>query len=356
MNHTVQGSNVTADQMASMVKESVKMQETIVSLEDLLRNEKELLKNEKLINRIRGNDKMTKFYTGLKSWMLFEILYNLVLPGIEFCSAPSKRSLPTEEQFLLVLMKLRLNLPDKDLAFRFHMSQNTVSTYLSKWIDVMYCRLARNFMIWPTKATLDKSTPTTFPGIVSIINYFEIPLDGFFNLLGRATTHSRNNLKYFISITPTGSISYISQGYSEERATDVQITLDSKKNMVVLNDETFLNKLKEGDVVLADRGFLVELEVKKRGAILRTPSFADRRSRLTQQETLYSRKVSKLRIHAEKVIGELRRTFKILTDCVPYTGVRSEEEKLLFFDKVVFVCCCLNNANPVASSIHAAFG
>lgn len=335
-----------------MVEESVKMKETIASLEDLLKKEKELLNNRKLINRIRGNDKMTMFYTGLKSWTLFEIIHDLVLPGIEYCSIPTKRSLPTEEQFLLVLMKLRLNLAEKDLAYRFHISQNTVSTYLTKWIDVMYCRLARNFMVWPTKEALEKSTPTNFrkkfPGVVSIIDCFEIPLERFFDLLGRSSTYSsyksRNTLKYFISITPSGSISYISQGYGG-RATDVQITLD-KKNFAVVNDETFLDKLNEGDVVLADRGFLVEVEVKKRGAILRTPSFVGRRSRLTRHETVYSRKVSNLRIHVERVIGKLRRTYKILTDRVPITCVRSDEEKLSYFDKVVFVCCCLTNANP----------
>ena len=35
-------------------------------------------------------------------------------------------------------MKLRLNLGDQDIAFRFDVNQSTVSRCFSKWIDVMY--------------------------------------------------------------------------------------------------------------------------------------------------------------------------------------------------------------------------
>ena len=35
-------------------------------------------------------------------------------------------------------MKLRLNLGDQDIAFRFVVNQLTVSRCFSKWIDVMY--------------------------------------------------------------------------------------------------------------------------------------------------------------------------------------------------------------------------
>ncbi|KZR98044.1 Uncharacterized protein APZ42_006737, partial [Daphnia magna] len=147
------GRNSVDEQLQAMMVESTNLKETIFSL-------RELVKKEKLINRLTDNDRMTKFYTGLKSWKLFEIIYQLILPGIHDSSSFTKRSLPTKEQFLLVLMRLRLNLCEQDLAYRFHISQKSVSSYLVKWIDVMYIRLSRNFMIWPTKEALLKSTPT----------------------------------------------------------------------------------------------------------------------------------------------------------------------------------------------------
>jgi len=183
---------------------------------------------------------------------------------------------------------------------------------------------------------------------VSIIDAFEIPLERFNNLLARSSTFSfykgRNTIKYLISITPSGSISYISQGYGG-RSTDVHITLD-KKNCAVVNDENFLDKLQKDDVVLADRGFLVEEEVRKRGATLRTPAFLGRRPRLTRREVNYSRKVSNVRIHVERVIGKLRQTYRILRDRVPINLIGRDDDKISFFDKIVFVCCCLCNANP----------
>jgi hypothetical protein len=134
-------------------EESTKLNETISSL-------RELAGKEKFINRLTDNDRMTKFYTGLKSWKLFGIIYKLILPGIQDASWLTKRSLPTEEQFLLVLMRLRLNLREQDLAYRFRISQKAVSSYLLKWLDVMYDCLSLNFMVRPRKETLVESTPT----------------------------------------------------------------------------------------------------------------------------------------------------------------------------------------------------
>jgi hypothetical protein len=148
------GRNSVDEQLEAMrVEESTKLNETISSL-------RELARKEKFINRLKDNDRMTKFYTGLKSWKLFEITYKLILPGIQDLSWLTKRSLPTEEQFLLVLMRLRLNLREQDLAYRFHISQAAVSSYLLKWLDVMYDRLSLNFMVRPRKETLVESTPT----------------------------------------------------------------------------------------------------------------------------------------------------------------------------------------------------
>lgn len=145
--------NSVDEQLQAMREESTKLNETISSL-------RELARKEKFINRLTDNDRMTKFYTGLKSWKLFGIIYKLILPGIQDASWLTKRSLPTEEQFLLVLMRLRLNLREQDLAYRFHISQKAVSSYLLKWLDVMYVRLSLNFMVRPRKETLVESTPT----------------------------------------------------------------------------------------------------------------------------------------------------------------------------------------------------
>ena len=94
---------------------------------------------------MKDDNKHVKFYTGLPSFVSLMAVFQFV--SLQFSSPHS--SLPPFQQFLLVLMKLRLNLFDSDLAYRFRISQATVSRYFSKWIDIMFDRL--KFLVrWPT--------------------------------------------------------------------------------------------------------------------------------------------------------------------------------------------------------------
>ena len=63
--------------------------------------------------KMEGDDEQTHFYTGLPSYATFSSLLDL------FLSVMSKRTshgLSPQDQFLLVLMKLRLAVPGKDLG------------------------------------------------------------------------------------------------------------------------------------------------------------------------------------------------------------------------------------------------
>ena len=95
---------------------------------------------------LNGDDEQVKFYTGLPSFATLMAVFNFVSAHISFVC--TSRSLPLFQQFLLVLMKLRLNLFDKDLAYRFGISQSSVSHYFNKWIEVMFIRL-QPLVRWP---------------------------------------------------------------------------------------------------------------------------------------------------------------------------------------------------------------
>ena len=56
---------------------------------------------------IEGDDKSTKFYTGLPSWPVFLHLYLFLTPP---SSSPSSAKLSREDELFLVLVRLRLNL------------------------------------------------------------------------------------------------------------------------------------------------------------------------------------------------------------------------------------------------------
>ena len=75
----------------------------------------------------QDDDHKVKFYTGLPTFVSLMAVFHYASAHV----TPSKNPLPLPlfQQFLLVLMKLRtrLSIFDEDLAYRFGVSQSTVS-------------------------------------------------------------------------------------------------------------------------------------------------------------------------------------------------------------------------------------
>ena len=82
------------------------------------------------------NDEAVKFYTSLPSYHRLKSVYDLA-SGF-FTGKHGNSSLTLFQELLLTLMKLRLNLRDQDLSFRFGVCQSTVSRIFRKWIDILY--------------------------------------------------------------------------------------------------------------------------------------------------------------------------------------------------------------------------
>ena len=89
---------------------------------------------------LADDDKMVKYYTGLPSYELLKAIFEFVIVGLS--SGFFTSSCNVFEQFLIVLIKLRLNLGDQDLAYQFGIHQSTVSRYFNKWLDVLYEKLS----------------------------------------------------------------------------------------------------------------------------------------------------------------------------------------------------------------------
>lgn len=323
----------------------------------------QLEKENPLLRKMEGNDVLTRFYTGLNTHTLFQSTYEHLSEGIE---THPQSALSLREHFLLTLMKLRLNLREKDLAVRFNVSLSSVSRYFIKWITIMHVRLVPFVIRWPSKEEIRVSLPRIFRNsqfyeTVAIIDCFEIPMNVPSHLLDKVSAFSHykheHTAKYMISILPQGATNFISQGYcgrtSDQFIVDHSGFLDQLKEgtlyfRIRISDQIFHIYCYSyvGDLVLADRGFTVAEAVGMRGGKLVTPAFKGRRQQLSKREVHDSRNVAVVRIHVERVIGVIKSRFSIMAGPVNILHASPNGSGENLFDKIVAVCCALNNLNP----------
>ena len=74
----------------------------------------------------------------------------------------------------------------------------------------------------------------------------------------------------------------------------------------------FLQLLEPGDVVLADRGFDIGDAIPLHGDKLEIPSFTWGKKQLSMQKVEYTKRIAKVRIHIEWVIGLLKNKYTML--------------------------------------------
>ena len=287
------------------------------------------------------------FYTGLPSKLVLMATFTLISPGI----AQQRNSVLSKfDKFVITLVRLRLNLQVKDLAYRYDVTPSVISKAFAEVIDLLYENL-KGVILWPAREQLRKTMPTVFQenfglGVVSIIDCFEVFIERPSNLYARAQTWSNykhhNTVKYLISIAPQGLISFISDGWGG-RASDKHVTMMSK----------FVKKLLPGDIVLADIGFDIGELIAMEGAKLHIPAFTRGKNQLSGKEVEHSRKIFNVRIHVERIIGVLRQKYTILQSTIPITLLitKAGEEKPVL-DKIVTIACALTNLCPSVVPFH----
>uniref|UniRef100_A0A6P7H041 Uncharacterized protein LOC114345171 n=1 Tax=Diabrotica virgifera virgifera TaxID=50390 RepID=A0A6P7H041_DIAVI len=238
-------------------------------------------------NSLKDDNTKCLYYTGLE-FPILNILFNKIKQHIPTSSISA---LEPCEQYLLTLIKLRLNLPFKDLAYRFGISNSTCSSYFNIIISILYQKL-KTLIIWPEQEVAQKNIPSCFKEVFQdrtsvIIDCFEVPIEKPSNYLTQQQCWSNykhhNTIKFLIGMTPQGSISYISNAWGGRT---------SDKQIVELSG--FLDKIKPHDVVLADRGFLIEESLAFLQAKLVIPAFTKGKKQLIPLEIEQTRRIAHL--------------------------------------------------------------
>ena len=119
----------TSHTVEDMEKEARFIRNCTTELDEL---KKQLLNIEISRQAFSENDEKTKFYTGIPNFVLLIHVFNLVATPVKHTST---NDLSQFQEFLITLMKLKLNSPFQHLAFRFGISVSTVRRVFEQWID-----------------------------------------------------------------------------------------------------------------------------------------------------------------------------------------------------------------------------
>ena len=191
---------------------------------------------------------------------------------LPICSTQNSIIIDRFQEFVMVLMKLRLNVPLQDLAYHFKVLQPTVSRIFSSWLVVMDNRLSP-LVSWPEREHIWRTMPQCFMfsfgrKVTVVFDCFEIFIKNATNPLARAQTFSsdkhHDTIKILIAITPQGTISHMSEAWSG-RTSDKYLTENCG----------FLEHLIPRDMIMAVQGFTITESVGLKHAKLVMPAFTN---------------------------------------------------------------------------------
>lgn len=288
-----------------------------------------------------NNNARTRFFTGLHTFSTLKVLYK----QLEKIVRKKASHLDLFQKLILTLVKLRLGSSFRDLGYRFNISEGTSSSIFFEMLFILYQKL-KSLIMWPSREALRKTMPESFKKkyknkVAVIVDCFEVfterpsTLDGSSQLYSNYKHH--HTIKVLIGIIPQGAISFISKSYGG-KCSDKFVTIDSK----------ILDHLEVGDLVMADRGFLVEDQILLRHCNLVMPAFTKGQSQLHPLDLEETREIANLSIHVERVIGSLRQKYTILNSTIPISMLTKYQNftDILVIDQIITVCAALTNLCP----------
>jgi hypothetical protein len=198
------------------------------------------------------------------------------------------------DQLLMFMHKLRLGSLDQDISDKFNVSQATVSRIT--WANLMYVILGSQ-PLWLSRELVQKFMPEffkkTYPSTRVVIDCTEIAVQAPSSLVLNSELFShykgKTTFKCLVGVTPAGAVSLSSSLYTGS-ISDKQITKVSG----------FLDLLENGDLVMADKGFLIQDLLIEKNCSLVIPNFLAQNSQFTAAEAEENKVIANLRVHVER--------------------------------------------------------
>jgi hypothetical protein len=170
-----------------------------------------------------------------------------------------------------------------------------------------------------------------YPNLTIIVDCTEVEMEKPSSLNAQSTCYSsyksKNTMKALIGISPSGVINFVSEFFPGS---------SSDKEIVVQSD--FLTKLKQGDLVMADKGFNCQDELASVGATLVLPHMLKGIKQFSKEQTEHNKKVASLRIHVERVMERIK-NWHIFDHRIPICSSALASD-------ILIVVCALSNFHP----------
>lgn len=281
------------------------------------------------IDEVTKDDKTCFYYTGVPTVTLLTNLFNWIEPVAKkttLWSTKKKKTPKTEtgqtkrgrprkilslyEEFILTLVRIRRGFRVTHLKFLFGVSPTHISRIFITWVNIL-SRYLEQLIVWPERNVVQENMPKSFqlfPNTRCIIDCSEIFVEKAFRPSAQRTTWSNykhsNTFKFLVGIAPTGAISFLSKLYT-----------GSISDASIVEKSGFIDKVEEGDDIMADRGFNIRHLLLPKKATLNIPAFSHG-GNLSAPAIIKSRKIASVRIHVERAIRRIK-TFRILNGTMP---------------------------------------
>lgn len=301
------------------------------------------------VERFKSDDKMIAFFTGFSSYLMFLACFNFLRRSAEVmrgwkgsATCPDdvdqhgkkpgpKAKLSLEEQFFLVMVRLRLGLYEVDIADRFGISPSTVSRTVITWLNLMYGKF-QQLPAWLSRHKINRLMPPCFkrwyPTTRVIIDCTEFFINTPSSLARQSATWSsykeHNTVKCLIGIAPHGHVTFVSPVF-EGSISDRAITEQS--NLLAL--------LERGDSVMADKGFDVQDLLITHGVRLNIPPFKKGEQQMCPEDIASTKKIAAVRIHVERKMQRIK--------CFRIIGREIDNSLFDCVEQLVHVCAMLTN-------------
>lgn len=289
---------------------------------------------------IKDDNNACMYYTGIEIdiFLLLGEVCATVYDKLSSYDGNKVHILSFRDQLLLVFMKLRLNSDFVDLAQRFGISRTLAYRIFRTVLPALHIVVFKAFMDEiPSPRKIRQSLPLCFDSFSNcrlVIDSTEMRCQSPSHFREQKATYSSykhfTSVKVTIGILPSGTVVACTPCYP-----------GSTSDKAIVKHSNFFKHLKSGDLILADKCFLVH-ELLPAGVSLNIPPFLARKQ-FTPTEVTETRNIAKARIHIERFNVRLK-NWRI-TQLIPYTTFK-------YVSIIVQTCVGLVNfKNPLLREI-----